>query len=340
MVAAGLAGMLLFASCSGESPTPEAQPEPEATSSPEPPPVCPLTGKKPKGVNLARPAVAVKVENSPLARPQSGLEKADVVYEEIVEGGITRFMAIYHCGDTDKTGPVRSARFDDPKIALPFTKILGYSGANSIVERELKQRGLISLTELNASSAIYRVPPGSLDVHSLYANVTKLRKLGIERGKPKTPSGAFFEFDDLPAKARKAKSVRVNFNANITIEWRWQDGAWKRYESGTPFNTAAGGQVSTPNVLIQEVDVNNSATIVDVAGNASPDISLDGTGRAFLFRGGKVIKGTWKTKNRGEKTIFRTKSGEPFVFETGSTWIELVPSKNGEVKGGIAISRK
>src|SRR5918996_6524394 len=118
------AALLIFGACSsgtGEE-TPGAQAaDPDPAESPEPTPDwCPLTGEDPApGVEVGCPAVAVKIENSPSARPQRGLEKADLVFEERVEGGITRFLAIYHCGASTKSGPVRSGRFDDPKIALP-----------------------------------------------------------------------------------------------------------------------------------------------------------------------------------------------------------------------------
>jgi hypothetical protein len=340
LLAVALTALVALAACtSDDSPTEADGSRERQTTVPEPA-VCPMTGEKPRGLDLGRPAVAVKVENSPLARPQSGLDKADLVYEEIVEGGITRFMAIYHCGQTTKAGPVRSARFDDPKIALPFTNVLAYSGANGIVENELARGKLMRLTELNTTGPLYRDPPGSTDTHSLFADVTRLRKIAKRRGKPKIPTSNFFKFDELPRNAAPAKSVRLNFNPSTVIEWRWRGGAWRRFEEGRSFIVASGKQIAVPNVLIQEVEVNNSATIVDVAGNPSPDIDLKGSGRAFLLRDAKVVKGTWRTLNEGKITRFETRRGDPFTFEVGRTWIELVPSKKGTVKGSIAISKK
>jgi hypothetical protein len=90
---------------------------------------------------------------------------------------------------------------------------------------------------------------------------------------------------------------------------------------------------------VQEVEVNDSTRIFDVAGNPSPDIALAGKGRAFLFRDGEVVKGSWKTGRSGVPS-FKTKKGDPFTFDLGSTWIELVPSNKGTVKGEIAFSKK
>ena len=333
-----LVGGLLLAACTGEA-RDSAAPEPERPE-PEPPPVCQLTGEDPrKNVDLNRPAIALKIENSPEARPQSGLDQADVVFEEIVEGGITRFMAIYHCRDAAEAGPVRSGRFDDPRIAKPFTNILAFSGVNAPVAQEIKKQKFISIDEDDGGGGLARVPPGSSDVHSLYGNTVKLRRQAEKRGKTKIPSSGFFEFGEPPSGGRKAGAVTIHFNPSIEIGWRWRGGEWRRFEDGAPFEDAGGDQISTPNLLIQEVEVNNSKTIVDVTGNPSPDIDFSSGGRAFLFRDGRVVAGKWKMSKKGVPR-FETKKGEPFTFEVGTTWIELVPSGKGEVKGSVQIPKK
>lgn len=339
---AGLVALLVLAACSSDEPSqPDEAGEAAAEASPSPQPEakCPLTGEDPPGkVDVTRPAVAVKIENSPQARPQSGLESADVVFEEIVEGGITRFMAIYHCGSSKQAGPVRSARFDDPKIVTPFTRVLAYSGANAIVERELKARRLVFLDEDNTTDELFRVPEGVLELHNLFADSEALRKLAVKR-KVGPPLENIFAFGELPAKAKKARSVSVNFTGSNTIEYRWEGGSWKRYEAGSPFLTATGEQIAVPNVLIQEVDISHSEKIVDVAGNPSPDISLVGKGRLFLFRDGKVIKGTWLNPDDGGVPAFQTRQGETMTFAPGPIWVELVPSAKGTVKGSFSFSK-
>jgi hypothetical protein len=284
------------------------------------------------GVDLTRPAVAVKIENSPQARPQHGLDRADLVFEELVEGGITRFMAIYHCGAAKDAGPVRSARFDDPKLALPFTRVLAYSGSNGLVNRQLEQRNMISLNELNQASAFFRVPPGTILVHNLFVRTEKLRSDPRVR-RVKAPADDLFTFGALQEGAKRARRIRINFNASITIEYRYRKGEWKRFESG-PFMTTTGKQISVPNVVIQEVRVNSSKRLVDVAGNSSPVLDLKGKGRALLFRDGKVVRGTWHL-NKG-RFNYRTFKGEDFVFARGPIWVELVPSPKGQVKGSFA----
>jgi Protein of unknown function (DUF3048) N-terminal domain/Protein of unknown function (DUF3048) C-terminal domain len=298
-------------------------------------PVCLNGAKFPKKMAEDAPAIAVKVENDPAARPQSGLEKADIVYEEIVEGGITRFMAIFHCGDTKKVGPIRSARFDDPKIAMPFTNTLAYSGANSIVQKELRKRRIMSITEGMKGAPLFRDPAGSASVHSVHANTKVLRKYVPKKADP--PAFDVFLRGDVAKGAKKAKAVSINFEAGNTIEYAYKKGLWHRSEGGTKFMAASGKQIAVPNLLVQEVRIDNSKTIVDIEGNPSPDIDLVGKGRALLFRDGKVVKGEWKIKRDGAPPVFTTKKGEAMTFADGPIWVELVPSRQGNVKGRIAF---
>ncbi len=331
-----LAVTLVLAACdSGEPPV--VAPSPSLEPSPPPAePLCPLTGlAPPRGVDLARPAVAVKIENSPQARPQHGLDKADVVFEELVEGGITRFMAIYHCGSAKDAGPVRSARFDDPKIALPFTRVLAYSGSNGLVNHQLEKRKIISLNELNQTNAFFRVPPGTILVHNLFVRTEKLRTDPRVR-RVKAPASDLFTFGALQKGAQRARKISINFNTSVTIEYRYRNGVWKRFEGGA-FKTNTGKQIAVPNVVVQEVKVDSSKRLVDVAGNRSPVLDLKGKSRAFLFRDGKVVTGTWHLNNQG-RFRYRTRKGADFVFARGPIWIELVPSRKGQVKGSFRFN--
>lgn len=300
---------------------------------------CPLTGQDvPAKVDVERPAIAVKVENSPEARPQSGLEEADIVIEEIVEGGITRFMAIFHCGEANHLGPVRSARFDDPTIMKPFTRVLAYAGSNDFVDQELSRNKVISVLE-DESDALFRDPPGSTDVHSLFTK-TKAVRADIAKQALTRPEEDLLVHGEMPegVKGKKARSIKINFNASNTIEYRWKKDGWQRYEAGAPFMSATAGHITTPNVLIQEVRVDNSKRIFDSVGNPSPDITLNGGGRAVLFRDGRAIVGEWTAPDAGDAPKFKSKNGEEFVFAPGQIWWELVPSNKGNVKGSFSFN--
>jgi Protein of unknown function (DUF3048) N-terminal domain/Protein of unknown function (DUF3048) C-terminal domain len=336
-LAAILVALLVMGACSEDAPTPAEQAAETESKSPRvpEPDICPLTGEDPGDVDTGRPAVAVKIENSPQARPQSGLESADLVFEERVEGGITRFLVIYHCGTSKKAGPVRSGRFDDPKIAKPFTRMLVASGSNSIVQREMEKQGMLYFEE-NTIDGLFRDPPGVIDVHSLYANVDALRKVAA-KNKVKPPRTDVFEFGD-PVDADKARRVTINFVDSNAIEYRWKGGMWKRYEAGVSFTAASGKQIAVPNLLVQQVRVDDSDTVFDVAGNPSPDIELEKSeGKLLLFRDGLVVKGRWKMGKVGDPIQYLDSDGEPLRFAEGPIWVELVPNKKGEVKGKVSF---
>jgi len=305
---------------------------------------CPLSGVEPEKENLIdRPAVAVKIENAAIAYPLSGLEDAEIVYEELVEGGVTRFMAVYHCTDSAKAGPVRSARIVDPAIMGAITRILAYSGQNAPVLRALEEAEVVRLDEDEAAAAggLTRVErPGISSEHTLYADTKVLRKLGQKQFDDPPPDDTF-AFGELTGKAKNAKSVSINFNPVNTIRYDWPDDGWLRFEADEPFMTETGDQLVVDNVLIEEHVVNLSATIRDVAGNPSLEIADEvGSGRAFLFRDGSVVKGTWTRDSVGEPVRFETKDGEEMVFAPGSIWIELLPGDEGEVTGSFSTSRK
>ena len=334
LIALALVAALVLAACGGDDSAPDTGSD-SVAESPEPPPVCPLTGEEPEE-ELPRPAIAVKIENSRESRPQAGLLEADVVFEEIVEGGVTRFAAIYHCGSSKKVGPVRSARFDDPGIVGPFTRVLAYSGANGIVEKELKKQDMQTYTEQkDPAGAFFREPEGSSDVHSLRMDVEKLRR-EIELDDATDPPTDIFTFGEAPTTAEPAKKVTLNFSSSNIVLYKWARGAWRRFQDGVPFKVTPGGQVAVPNVLVQEVRVNPSCCIVDVTGNRSPDIKLEGKGRLLLFRDGVVIEGEWTIGEDGVP-VYSTADGDPMPFKEGPIWIELVPSKKGQVKGDIAF---
>jgi Protein of unknown function (DUF3048) N-terminal domain/Protein of unknown function (DUF3048) C-terminal domain len=299
---------------------------------------CPLTGLPPKpGVHVHRPAIAVKIENSPDARPQAGLDHADVVFEEVVEGGITRFAAIFQCDSVKKAGPVRSARFDDPDFIKPLTRGLAFAGANAIVTKSLIHHHMKLFTDLNDSKALYRVPPGNTNEHSLFANVKLLLRQAKHKHLRSSPSDLFL-FGPMQPDAKKVKKVALKFEDSSVSEpivWRWKGKVWKRYESDQPFMSADGSQVGTPNLLIQKVDVTLSSKLVDVAGNPSPRITFSGSGRALLFRGGSVVKGRWKRRHGSFRYL--TGDGKPFSFAPGPIWIELLPSRKGPVKGTLSF---
>lgn len=336
VVAVAVAGLALVV-CTNEADEPAAVAQPTPTPTPEP--MCPLSGLDvPPGVDLGRPAVAVKVENNVDAYPLAGLEKAEIVYEEQVEGGQTRFMAIYHCTDAAKVGSVRSSREVDPAIMTPTTRILAAAGGNEIVRSFLTERGIVLIDEDVAGTAMQRVPRSGVSFeHTLYANTKALRKIGKKEYKKPPPTGMYL-FGELMAGSKKARKIVVSFGSATTITYKWSGGQWMRSERGVPFVSEAGEPIGVDNLIIEEHIVNNSRRIVDVVGNPSIEIADPvGSGRALLFRDGRVIVGRWVREKLHKRVVYETRTGEEMVLAPGTTWVELLPNQKGEIKGRVTF---
>ncbi len=303
---------------------------------PKPPPICPLSGlEAPSIAHAARPAVAVKVENNQAAYPLSGLEDAEVVYEEQVEGGMTRFLAIFHCTDSPKIGPVRSAREVDPAIMSPATRILASAGGNDIVRGVLSKAGVVLIDEDNAGRALRRVDrPGITYEHTLYGGTRLLRRLGAKDFSEPPPAG-IFRFGPMEGAWKPARRVTVNFGGATSITYTWTGDEWLRGD----LLVEPGERIAVDNLIIEEHEVNNSTRIFDIAGNPSIEIAdVTGSGRALVFRDGKVIVGRWVRKAATDKVTYETPAGREIALGTGTTWIELLPSDRGDVKGSFAYS--
>ena len=305
------------------------------------PDTCPLNGEEPSNADLiGRPAVAVKVENAQLAYPLSGLQNAELVYEEVVEGGVTRFMAIYHCTDSEKVGPVRSARAVDPGIMIPITQILAYSGQNAPVLKALEEADIVRIDESNAKGSMERIPrEGLSSEHTLYVDTKKVREVASDKF-DEPPPEEVFAFGDLEKDGTKSgKQVSISFSDFTKVRYEFSGGTYKRFQpTDAPFELEEGGQLEVDNVLIEEHEVNNSETIVDVEGNPSTEIADEtGRGTAVLFRDGRAVVGSWVRRSTDELVRFETKSGDQMVFKPGNVWIHLVPSDKGEVKGSFTF---
>jgi Protein of unknown function (DUF3048) N-terminal domain/Protein of unknown function (DUF3048) C-terminal domain len=338
-IAALLAGLLLAGCTSEPTSTPDAPETP--SSSPTIEPECSLSGMDvPSGIDAARPAVGVKIENHPSAYPLSGLEDAEIVYEELVEGGYTRFLAIYHCTDAAKAGPIRSARSVDPAILGPITKILGAAGGNKFVKRFLSRGKIITIDEDTKGGALRRVArAGVATEHTLYANTAKVRTIGSKKF-DEAPPLELFEFGALQSGGKPAKTVEIRFGSTI-VQFRWKSGTYVRYDFGEPLVNDKGKKITADNILIEQHRLVYSKRLKDVLGN--PSIKIDdvtGSGPAALFRDGQVILGRWQRSSEDSPVQFVTKDGEPMVLKVGSIWIELAPSKKGQIKGGFSARKK
>lgn len=295
---------------------------------PEP---CPLTGKVRDGEDApARSVLAVKVENTSDAYPLAGLEHADVIYEEPVEGGLTRFAALFQCRDAGRVGPVRSARTTDPKLLLPLSDqpILAFSGSHPKVNAALDQAGVIELTESSANEAFERDGARSAP-HNLFASTKALYRLATEAGGDASAPPALFRYDEsVPSPSKPRISATISFSGSNTAEWAWAGGRWVRQLDGAPMLSEGGAEIAVDNVVIQQVVVTMS-DILDAAGNPSPEVQVVGEGKAWILRDGRLIVGRWRRASLGDVTVFETRDGDEIALAPGTTFVELMP-KDGD----------
>lgn len=290
------------------------------------PPPCPLTGlDAPHGAVPDRPALAVKIENAPEARPQASLNDADIVVEEPVEGGYTRFIAIYQCGSSDRVGPVRSGRTTDPDYLRQFGEaVFGYAGGVAAVKREVPRAGLVDVNYIEAADA-YTRDPNRASPHDLFTTTAALWRAG--RASSDVPEPVFTYAAEREGRSKRISGVHLPFSGVSDVRWTWARrlGVWIRAHGDVPHTLEDGSQVSATNIVIQVVRV-TAGQIVDAAGNPSPEVELTGSGRAYILRDGRVIVGRWERDSLEDVTRFVTKDGEEIPLATGRTWVELLPS--------------
>jgi hypothetical protein len=287
---------------------------------------CPLTGEVvPSGRVPDRPALAVKVENAPEARPQAALNDADVIVEEPVEGGYTRFIAIFHCGNAERVGPIRSVRMTDADYLSQLgPTVFAYSGGAAPVMRDLAKSDLVDVNAGVAANAYERDPSRSAP-HDLYSSTKALRKAA---GRQDGTREALFRFSEAwDGRARRVTQVHLPYSSVSDVYWQWRRPAqaWFRSHGDVRHLLESDEQVSATNVVIQVVEVTDS-WIVDAAGNPSPEVDLRGRGKAYVLRDGKVIVGRWERSSLQDTTTFLTKDGEEITLAPGRTWVQLLPS--------------
>ena len=281
-------------------------------------PVAPLTGRPdPTRTTYRRSAITVKIDNTPQARPQYGVEDADVVYEEIVEGGITRLAAVFDSRLPLKVGPVRSVRRTDREIVYPVRGIFAFSGGAAYALRSIASAPVQRFDEANAGSAMFR-DPRRFAPHNLYVNLVKLEAMG---GKPQPPRPLFsYARPDAAPVGGRVASFTVGFAAGYATSYQW-DGAtrsWARSIFGHPDVTASGRRVSPTNVIVMNVYYKGG---VGVEGSAA---QLTGSGPVTVFTAGRVVHGRWSRRRLELPIVYRTSSGQLIRVRPGQTWVELL----------------
>lgn len=297
------------------------------TASP-PPPVCPLSGLNPKATVPSRPALAIKVENLPAARPQTGLSWADIVYEEPVEGGITRFIAIYQCQNASRVEPVRSGRLTDVNILVQYGRpLFAYAGGKPRVIQAVRKAGIIDINyNVRQVAGAYHRDANRTAPHNLYTSTKELYAAAKGLFGPGPPDPVFTYSAAAPDGAVRARKVHLPFSYASDVFWKWSKTkkVWLRFHGTVPHVSSDGTQFSAKNVVVQVVKT-ELTDVTDANGVRSPLVISVGTGKAYVFRDGKVIKGTWERKSAGDLTKFLDANGDEIPLSPGNTWVELLP---------------
>ncbi|HEY5165761.1 MAG TPA: DUF3048 domain-containing protein [Acidimicrobiia bacterium] len=312
--AATLAALAVLTASTGTAVTVRAEPLAAASNVA----AAPLTGRPdPTGVARRRPALAVKIENTPDARPQAGLDTADVVYEEQVEGGITRFWAVFNSVSPGDVGPIRSVRAMDPNIVTPLHGIAAFSGGTLSNETLIRRAPVTWVDQTNAGPAFYRTPTRAAP-HNLYAHTALLWERPARPG----PPPPLFHYRDTvaPHRGTPASTVTLGFAApyNVTYTYQAPTHTWMRSYGTTPHRAASGRPLAPTNVIIQFVTYGSGGD-AQLLGDA-PDQP------AWVLRDGTLITGRWAKPDPATPTQFTDPSGAPIALRPGPTWVELLPA--------------
>lgn len=337
-LAGTLVATLGLAACSKDDPAPPPTPtvtvdasvDPSKTDAPTPagPIVFPLTGVKVDEVP-ARPAIAVKVENTAAARPQSGLEDADQVWETIVEFEVSRFIAVYQSKTPDSVGPVRSARPVDLQVVAGFKPLFVYSGAQKRMVTRIGRVAEIQPISHDAGAAGLGRVSTRRAPHNVYADLATIWK-AADADHSAPPRGDLKFAEDAKdatavAAGKDTKSIAISLTAAARPSWAWDSGssAWLRSEGSQKAMSAAGSQLAATNVVLIETEQIDSKLDAQ-GGSMVPDQKFKGKGKALVATGGKVVEATWKKAGAADPLELVDDKGEPILLAPGNTWVEML----------------
>lgn len=315
---------LIAAACTKDEPvaaptvTPTVTEAPSPTE-PPPPPVAALTGIE-LDEPLDRPVLAAKIDNAAAALPPQGIDAADIVFEEEVEGGLTRFLALFQSEDPEQIGPVRSGREVDADLLPEFDPVLAFSGAAPPVKNLLEEAEVSFYEEGEAEDAFFRVDD-RIAPHNLFAHTEQLWAQGEDLDMPEEPVFAFDE--TTPVDGITTGTASVVFSAYSSAQWTWNDTGWERQQNGSPHVTAEGEVITAENVVLMRIET-AQGNRTDSAGNPTVALDVMGEGPAILLRDGERFKGRWEKEDADSQLRWVDKSGNDLALTPGSTWIELI----------------
>jgi hypothetical protein len=324
VVAVG-AGFLLSSPAAHRQPLakPKPTPSPSATHRASGPLTSPFTGERVKGLG---PVLAVKIDNIVYARPQTGLTRADIVYVLPVEGGLSRFMAIFSSHIPPVVGPVRSARQDDLQLLRQFGRpAFAYSGAQTRLLKVVQHAHVASLYAGNHGGYYRDYRRTAPD--NLYASTKAL--LAQARHASHAHSIGFKFSSKPPRGGRRVSRVKVSYPAaSFAFTWSHREKRWLVWMDGARAGSTEGPQLSATTVIIQHTVVGTSGFIEDF--RRPPDAHSTGRGMALVLRNGRAYWVHWSRPKAAGGTTFTMRDGRPMTFAPGQIWIVLTGNRANE----------
>lgn len=308
-----------------------------ATSTTEaaPVPTAPLTGLPVDDVSiLDRPALLVKIDNAPGAWPQTGINQADIVYEENVEGW-TRMAAVFHSEGSDPVGPIRSGRTQDISLGTSLDRpLLVWSGGNSTTTRLINRSELVnmSVSAAGPNGGYYRSSDKRAP-HNLYAKTSSIWSLDEGRG-GRPP--AQFSYGPPSEIGETVTGLKLRMDGGMRASWEFDGSSetFQRSRDDDPHVLSDGARISTHNVVVLECEYRTS-----VADSRSPEAQTTGAGAAWVYTAGRMIEGTWSRADENASWTLLSSSGDPILLQPGRTWVELIRAGQAvSVPSGTSIN--
>ena len=289
----------------------------------------PLTGKQVADKAATKQAVtAIMIENSPDARPQSGLKEAGIVYEAIAEGGITRFLALYQEDKPQLIGPVRSVRMYYVDWLAPYNASVAHIGGSAAALKEVRNGSYRDIDQFFNSGSYWRATDRYAP-HNVYTNFERLDALNATKGYNESSFTSWPRQDGKAAKAPDASTVTINFSSamfNTQYAYDPSTNTYQRNIGGQAALDREQGQIA-PNVVIA-MKVGMSLVMED---GYRESITTTGSGEAIIFQNGTATAATWHKADRSSSIKFTGADGKEIPLNRGQTWVAAVPDGSGSV---------
>lgn len=281
----------------------------------------PYTGEEVSKEAVNNVAFMTIVENSPDSWPLSGLTEADIVYEAMVEGGVTRFLALYQKENSEKIGPVRSMRTYFLDIAYEYNLPFGHCGGSHDSLTRIKNEKSLSLDEMFNGAFYWRDKSIKIQEHSLYTSTEKLRNLVQNKSYVKEPA-VKLNFDKSywdKLDSSSASNITIKFNGAYNTSYDFKDGLYNKSMNRIQTkNKEDSKPIAVTNLVIQNVNYRTRAK------EQYLDADLIGQGEGYIISNGKAVKVKWSKADLRSQTIFKDEKGNIVPLNPGKTWWHLM----------------